>query len=381
MKGQLDSLFIYTSPAIHPLWFLTYCFVYSKCYCTQGITKTSVKVDNSRCDTACDGDGNISCGGHGFVVVYSTNPGDDDDDDATLDAKNTRFPDEDDAAAGIEAPAAEVPNVGQETTSSATAAVIAGSVIGCVFFAVLLFMAFALCKRRASKEANRSHRRTESAGVENRPSGPPKELPTREPVQAAGPYVSVTSIRLPRIPSLDRLSISTVGTSILCPGGDPSVSSVSLPVSEQASATGRVATPDKAASTHGLGDRAWHRRRLSMPFPPSPPIGFSYRLETNASFHEYTDEDMVGLREALNLAPEGVSSGGYPGGVGSDADGLFARPLPTGEPSVSSLDVQASDDEHAPPSTPRWSIWTAAVGTKELGCSRELGSRDKPHVE
>ncbi|KAI0105700.1 hypothetical protein GGR51DRAFT_181844 [Nemania sp. FL0031] len=72
---------------------------------------------------------------------------------------------------------------------------------------------------------------------------------------------------------------------------------------EQAKSSSNIATPPPAANTAGLGERAWHRRKLSTPFPPP-----------------------VGARPGMSGGP------GIPAGAANNARSYLQRPLPPPPP-------------------------------------------------
>lgn len=111
-----------------------------------------------------------------------------------------------------------------------------------------------------------------------------------------------------------------------------------------------VQHPGSVAQGHGLGERAWNRRRLSTPFPPA---GYTYEGADD------DDAEQGGERRAsVSLLPRASGDGARVAGL--RAMGSMIPPPPLDMP-MSGRDIDDSlavSGEDGALLSPRWTMWT-----------------------
>ncbi|KAH8205267.1 hypothetical protein TruAng_000514 [Truncatella angustata] len=294
----------------------------SECYCGMEIASGATKLEADNCTTPCSGENKLSCGGSDNLAVYSYAP---DSKKAVASEPSTSATtdhvDEAIAVASTVPPAAitTTPPVDHAPASAAAVAAVTGSISGAVLMAALFFFCRAQRKKRNMQDEHvatiLSKHQDDAKHNDKQPLG---FLATNANVHD-DIHLTIKGDMVPTTPALERgakratilpsaLMISgarqkqtedrdslysNLMHEVCSPPKAPSSSSSEGNSSAvqwrtvdhggdggAAPLSPRVTSPPPSAGIHGLGDRAWHRRRLSttfappsFPLPPNPPRG------------------------------------------------------------------------------------------------------------
>jgi hypothetical protein len=208
----------------------------------------------------------MSCGGYGYVVIYSTKwPIDSDFSTPSKTVETTTNTNT--LVLTSTGPATSPAEVGAEERGTANASgVIAGTVFAGVFLVGLLALLFVCCKRRAKKKKKQKQNCHDCI----KPS--PVHLRDKDKDEDKVNKTNCSSSSTDR-KSFNRKGFDTVGVTGNLPRRPPSARSVSSTVSNRVEATSAstitvydILTTPSAAVVAELGEHAWDRRRHSMAF-------------------------------------------------------------------------------------------------------------------
>lgn len=320
---------------------------YRACYCGASLNSTAKQVQATNCTMPCAGNNAMACGGSGFMLIYklSTQPDS---------AKSPSVGPYDDGA-------------GSKGKPGVTAGIALGSISG---FGVLLFLIFygtRMYKKRRQRQASGNDEHDSDAQ-------------DRDDASVTAPSSHAAS--LGNANRVDLRRVDPIAMDFAALDGDRRASNTGRPNEIVAASTGadwrmgspatpkdttpRLATnatgneawdsipdtptilvhhPESVAQNPGLGERAWHRRRLSTPLPPP---GYDGGGNTTGG---------GGPREAWEPPPQG------PGGRGFDSledpwDSLVPAPLTLPPLNRNAASVSVSHEEDGGPLSPRWTLWT-----------------------
>ncbi|KAG8167737.1 hypothetical protein KVR01_003426 [Diaporthe batatas] len=274
------------------------------CYCGGSLDTTVEEVKSTNCTLPCPGNNAIACGGRGHMLIYklstSTTPGD----------KHGDGPYDD--------------NSGNGGKPGLIAGVVLGSISGFALLVFLIFYGARMVKRRRQRRAHGSDENGTGPGDLDEArdtifSGSAKANKTdqrdADPIvtdfaPSAGERRPSNSVRHKEIlaastgadwragnPETPRAAVNAAPMKQLVTNGPHDDKWEDIPNTP----TILVRQPESVAQNPGLGDRAWHRRRLSAPFPPPG--------------HRYSDSSMAfggagGPERAAEDAPsQGVTDG------------------------------------------------------------------------
>lgn len=264
------------------------------CYCSTAISPDTEKDLDESCPLSCPGDATQSCGGNGHFAIYSLE---------TARTSNTaQISDQQSTATSSGAPSAlfAAENAQDDQPGKApigpTIGVIVGSVLGLILFCALIFIGVKIHRRNQHLKSS-GHRRIESqAGILKFGLGGEKEkrqsvafkhrhriitdgpfstmkTPTRENTgtwlfggsKKAGENLAIGNGSTSGVEwRLDNNALRGSGLSPRTPSAARDNDGMTLPAHQ---------IPETVAQVPTLGERAWHRRRNSVPFPPKAAAG------------------------------------------------------------------------------------------------------------
>lgn len=314
----------------------------SECYCFRKLDKNAVELSASNCTTPCPGDPKLSCGGPDALVIYSLDNGSEavkSTASSTGISPHTSPTDPLRNAASHPLSHGSLPppplpseikvdgdrssdKGGQPssgTPKATTIAAISGSTSGAVLLSVLVYFGVRACKRRRREQdahvASILTKSTHNSSPHNNLPGPTRSPSRGRTLTRAFRPPPLTGLHTAGAESEGRRGgrtraafLSTIRGQISAPL-PPTLSTTDLPPARapedgddggHSSAVqwrpGDILCPPSPRSPWGggapgpanpaataqpasLGDRAWHRRRLSTPYapptiqlPPTPPI-------------------------------------------------------------------------------------------------------------
>jgi hypothetical protein len=310
-----------------------------ECYCGQTLSPSSAEVDDAKCNEPCAGDAHTYCGGNGFLQLYALVSGD------GLDQARKSLPPKNDDNQEHDS-AADPPDTDNAGTTHA-AAIVLGTVLGAAAVVALATAAAGALRRRATATAAPTSPLATEKGRDaiaaldavivndaaeqspvhhRRASGALPAFPEPRDAVSSGvqPFAFRGSVRTDEA--------STPGSVVLGVGD-----------------VGRLKSPDKLAQPAGLGERAWNRRRLSVPFPPA----------------EAAEAGGSGGRMSWTSQPGNGAIGDESGGGRSRRGDVGVRenmPLPA------SLGLIHLEDVEGPfiPLSPMWTVHTVESGSSTL---------------
>ncbi|KUI57643.1 Xylosyltransferase oxt [Cytospora mali] len=351
------------------------------CYCGTSLNSTARQGHPEDCSVPCQGNTSVACGGRSFMLIYK------------LSAANNTLQELTGSNGTKTSSGIGDANSGPKSNPGITAAVAMGSICG---FGILLSVLILGTRRWKRRKQRGSHQR--EPGVANDAGGETKEGPETgtHPPHGKASVRDATRVELRTLdgivmdgqlspingPNLNRLDDGpgrrppyagrageiiaattgaewrTGGSPVTPRGGGcggirmetPKPARSTLPEDgtwDEIPHTPSILVqhPDSVAQNHGLGERAWHRRRFSTPFPPS-----RYDDKTGPS------AEVEGERRASSSQASGDSAGL------TDLKGMESFiPAPLNLPrfgrDVEGVSVALSDDDGGSLS-PRWSKWT-----------------------
>ncbi|KAI3394776.1 hypothetical protein diail_2245 [Diaporthe ilicicola] len=317
------------------------------CYCGASLNSTAKEVQAMNCTMPCAGNNAVACGGSGFMLIYklSTQP---------EPAKKPGDGPYDDGA-------------GSKAKPGVTAGIALGSISGFGMLLLLIFYGAKIYKRRRQRQASGSDRHDPGAGEGDDSS-------VTAPARDAASLGNASRVDLRRVSPmvLDFSALDGNGRAsnagrpkeiiAASTGADWRMGSPDTPKGPAPrlapNATGNeawdnipdtpmilVQHPESVAQNPGLGERAWHRRRLSTPLPPA---GYDGSGSTTGS---------GGPREACEPVSQGPGGGDL--NAWEDPWGSLV-PAPLTLPPLN-RDVDGAStppEEDGGPLSPRWTLWT-----------------------
>ncbi|KAJ4418589.1 hypothetical protein N0V82_005475 [Gnomoniopsis sp. IMI 355080] len=262
----------------------------SSCYCGTTFNATTPKADSTDCTLSCVGNSTEACGGKGYISIYQSNSADLAAQPNSSSSSDGSLASSDPAAqpnsAGSHGSGASISGLSDTDTSGSSnpgviAGITIGSVSGVVGLALLVFMAARWCTRRGHTQL--------AATVSDITSSSVTTLTATNNIHDAASIRDAVKIDVRRLDGvvMDQHSPShlfarknQIGVAATTGADWPNNKSSSpltprtprfadIPEETHTSAPSIVVHPPEIAPVHGLGDRAWHRRRLSAPFPPA----------------------------------------------------------------------------------------------------------------
>ncbi|KAI1852026.1 hypothetical protein JX265_008169 [Neoarthrinium moseri] len=276
----------------------------SECYCGLEIALGAAKLDTDDCTTPCSGDLRVSCGGEDSIAIYNYTPAF--QKKPVIYNANVLPP----STESKDQPVANSQSPGQissdiRASNSAAVAVVAGSLSGAIVIGIIAYLYYRSHKKRNNEQdahvASMLSKHHDNTTYRKHPSD----------IQATNASVhddirlTVEGDLVPTTPVLERGSKRVIhGLSgkarhvedrdslyshLMHDVRGPAQDNLQHAVSSEGSssavqwrtmdngttpASPRIASPPPSAGILGLGDRAWHRRRLSTPYapPPSAPL-------------------------------------------------------------------------------------------------------------
>ncbi|KUI73516.1 Xylosyltransferase oxt [Cytospora mali] len=346
------------------------------CYCGPSLDSTARQGHPEDCSVPCQGNTSVACGGRSFMLIYKLSTANNTLQELTG-SNNTR------TSSGI-----GDANSGPKSNPGITAAVAMGSICGFGILLSVLILGTRRWERRKQRRAGGSHQREPS--IANDAGGETKEGPSTgtHPPHDKASGRDATRVELRKLdgivmdgqpspingPSLNRpphagrageiIAATTgaewrAGGSPVTPrgGGGGAGMETPRPAISTLPEGGTwaheiphtpsilVQHPGSVAQNHGLGERAWHRRRFSTPFPPA---GYDDKTGPSA--------EAEGERRASSSRASGDTA------VLTDLRGMERFiPAPLNLPrfgrDVEGIPVALSDDGGGSLS-PGWSKWT-----------------------
>ncbi|KAI0130269.1 hypothetical protein BJ170DRAFT_308376 [Xylariales sp. AK1849] len=284
----------------------------SECYCGTELASTAEKLTADDCEAPCSGTSKLSCGGEDNLAVYTYITTSQKKPAVSSDINLSSSTDDASASAGGEQsapiklppPSEPSPPPERALATTATVAAISGSMSGAVIIAACMILCFRAYKRKKKLQnahvANMLDKRTRppsliatNADAHNdvRLTVGGDLVPTTPALEQGDKHTFTLSPNGPRsapaVPDgdIDSLFLNLMGQVLTQPQPQPTIPTL-LPPSEGASSavqwrilenatnpsSPKIVSPPPSARFDGLGDRAWHRRRLSTPYAPPPSI-------------------------------------------------------------------------------------------------------------
>lgn len=312
-------------------------YLSSSCYCGQSLNSAAPEVNSIHCVLPCTGNASEACGGSGYISVYklfqmsnSSQP-----------SSKPKF-DTGDTSSSIDT------NNSAETNRSrpaVTTGIAVGTVAGFALLVFLIFFGYQWHNKRRRAQAllapavpRQKHR------VRNRATSstsiPSSSDPTRPSTQTTSSRDTMATVYEKRATIRDAMRVdmrrldgvvmdkpwAARGPVATASGAEwRNSSNNNSPLTPRTPRYADVGAshlqppsilvfpPDHIAPAHGLGERAWHRRRLSVPFPPDG-VGVIVGEEEGAWTQEPLRDDRRGL-------PSPVSAGTVVGDLSSGYEG------------------------------------------------------------
>lgn len=262
----------------------------SSCYCGTAFNTTASEASLTDCTMPCVGNSSEACGGQGFMSVYrlaladsaiqSNMPSSSDGSRASsIAAAQTNIPSS--HGSGTTLSGLGDTDTGSSSNPGVIAGITIGSVSGVLGLLLLVFMAGKWCTRRKQLPPS-------VAAAGNSASSSVTTLTATNYIHDAASIRDAMKIEVRRLdgvvmdqhsPSPRFARKSQIG--VAATTGADWQSNKSSPLTPRTprfvgvleethpSTPSIVVHPPEIAPIHGLGERAWHRRRLSAPFPPA----------------------------------------------------------------------------------------------------------------
>ncbi|ROV95417.1 hypothetical protein VMCG_08460 [Cytospora schulzeri] len=371
-----------------------------ECYCGTSLASTATQAHPENCAVPCEGNKTVACGGHSFMLIYKLT-GPTDIPQNTTDSSSANDNDDGDKDG--------------KSSPGITAAVVMGSICGFGVLLLLLFLGARRWTRRNKRLADGGHDEHEpSMGLSNA-RAEMRNIEGLNTITTNPPYEkdstgNATRVELRRLdgivmdgqfspidrPTLEltgdgfssrrpsyayrtgEIMSATTGTdwrnaSPVTPrGGGGMGMGMGTGTPQSVSAMPEDATwddiphtpsiliqhPNSVAQNHGLGERAWNRRRLSTAFLPA---GYTFE---DTSVEE--EEERIGRRAAAAAASSSSSSSSSSLGSGASArvtdlrtmESLIPPPLDLPRSGRDIDDSLALSDGDGALLSPKWTVWT-----------------------
>ncbi|KAI0487208.1 hypothetical protein F4859DRAFT_246565 [Xylaria cf. heliscus] len=304
----------------------------SECICGGQLSINAHKLPVDDCINPCPGDPRLSCGGQNNIAVYSLISGDGTHEPTSQKADPSNFMSgetKQPTPTRLLTASSTINTHGQgaalqtaETlhhsgalgrpVPTPTIAAIAGSLSGAVIIAAGLFLCYRVHKRKGrprdthvksilDRRGRRSVPNQFLAGANipgsvtglavtehKRNSDRDRSTSSRAEDHTRDFHVAADGDLVPSAPALEsRTNIPATGASSAVQwrsnNGDSSVFLMQFTAHQRTISSSGIAVPPSSAKVNGLGERAWHRRKLSPPFQPLVSAGPRVGVATRSS--------------------------------------------------------------------------------------------------
>ncbi|KAF3765004.1 hypothetical protein M406DRAFT_70487 [Cryphonectria parasitica EP155] len=249
------------------------------CYCSATLTTTAPIAPTSNCTIPCVGNKTEACGGRAFMSIYKLAS----DNSTAVAPKINNAPLPSDSAGASNG------NVSSKSRRGVAVGITAGSIAG---FALLMLLIFGCTRRWTQRRAATAATMTTTSTRHKEKNAPEVDVASaNDPIGTVFSDSDDCSIRDVKRVDLAKLDGVVLDNASSTPMSSPRAvgavatttgaewrgedSSPLTPRTPRAMMDGRPVTmslwpqpPESIAPKHGLGERAWHRRKLSVPFPP-----------------------------------------------------------------------------------------------------------------
>ncbi|KAH8158602.1 hypothetical protein CIB48_g9651 [Xylaria polymorpha] len=298
-------------------WQLTYC-VSSVCICGVHLSTNAHKLSVDDCIRPCSGDSSISCGGQNNVIVYKFVSGDgmhtqtsQKGGSSSLMSSETKQPaptsflttinTQGQGAVFQTAEALHHSGTSGKSVSTPTIAAIIGSLSGAIIIAAGLFLCYRVHKRKGRLRDTHVKSMLERRGRRSVPN-----LVLTQ-TNIPGSVIGLATTEFKRNYDRDSSSSSEMDdhakdfrvtadgdlvpfTSAPTTGASSAVqwrpnngNGTVFSAHQRAMSSSGIASPPASAKIDGLGERAWHRRKLSTPYRPATGAGRGLGFAAGAS--------------------------------------------------------------------------------------------------